>query len=54
MTRVICTFHQCKHLTDIDDEGYGICGKEEITLDERVDNIFVGCPDAEWNTEEEE
>lgn len=53
MTKVICSYVDCKYLKDVDG-GYGICGKDEITLDEAVDMIFVGCPDAEaWDEVEE-
>lgn len=47
MTRVICGFDGCKYWTK--GEYLGICMKNEIILDEAVDGIFVGCPDAEWD-----
>lgn len=48
-TRVRCTFKECQHIRDVDEEGYGICSKDEITLDDFVESIDCGCPDGEWN-----
>lgn len=41
-TLVRCEFNDCTWHKD------GICGKDEIWLDERVANREVGCPDADW------
>ena len=49
MTKVLCGFKECVFIKDYDpNEGVGICSKEEIVLDERVEDIFVGCPDTKW------
>lgn len=39
---VLCGFKKCVYNQN------GVCMKEVIHLDERVEDIFVGCPDAEW------
>ena len=52
-TTVYCTFMECKHIKYLDENGCGICGKDEITLDDGVDSIMYGCPDAEWDKEVE-
>lgn len=40
--KVLCSFLECFYNEN------GICAKEFIDLDERVEDIFIGCPDAEW------
>lgn len=51
--RVYCGFKECKWCRDWDEyEEVGICTKEEIELDWRVEGINCGCPDAEWESEE--
>lgn len=45
MTKVLCDFRKCVYNQN------KVCTKEIINLDERVKNIFVGCPDAEWEAE---
>lgn len=47
MTKVLCDFRECIYNQD------GICTKEVIELDERVEDILVGCPDAEWEGDDE-
>lgn len=51
ITVIHCDFTDCVYNID------GKCSKKEICLDNRVDDVFVGCPDAEWedngNREEE-
>ena len=42
ITIVHCDFADCIYNIN------GKCSKKEICLDNRVDDIFVGCPDAEW------
>lgn len=42
ITVVHCDFTDCTYNID------GKCSKKEICLDNRVDDIFIGCPDAEW------
>lgn len=42
ITAVRCDFADCIYNVG------GKCSKKEIYLDNRVDDIFVGCPDAEW------
>ena len=42
MTKVLCDFKRCIYNQS------GICTKEVIDLDERVEEVFIGCPDAEW------
>lgn len=42
ITVVYCDFTDCIYNID------GKCSKKVICLDNRVDDIFVGCPDAEW------
>ena len=54
MTKVLCSFRECVFIKDYDsDEEIGICSKEEIVLDEAVEDICVGCPDAEWEGDTE-
>lgn len=48
MTKVYCNFINC--IYNINEE----CNKDIIYLDERVEDIFIGCPDAEWENEVEE
>ena len=48
MTKVICTFEKCLFIKN------GICQKEEIELDEQVRYIDCGCPNAEWEEEEDD
>ena len=48
MVEVYCTFDECIYYK-VHDEDYGTCTKDHITLDERVQNILYGCPDAEWD-----
>lgn len=48
MTKVICSFDECLHITDVDKDGYGVCSRKVIVLDGAVDLICVGCPNAEW------
>lgn len=45
MTKVLCDFRKCIYNHN------GVCTKEVIDLDERVEDIFIGCPDAEWEAE---
>lgn len=42
MTKVLCGFRICIYNQS------GVCTKEVIDLDERVEDLIVGCPDAEW------
>lgn len=42
MTKVLCDFKKCIYNRN------GVCTKEVIDLDERVEDVFVGCPDSEW------
>ena len=42
ITAVRCDFADCIYNVG------GKCSKKEIYLDNRVDDIFIGCPDAEW------
>jgi len=42
ITIVHCDFTDCIYNID------GKCSKKEIYLDNRVNDIFTGCPDAEW------
>lgn len=51
MTTVRCTFNLCEFFKPCEEsewEDYGICQKDEITLDDSVGLIICGCPDAEW------
>lgn len=49
MTKVLCGFKNCIFIKDYDpNEDVGVCSKEEIVLDERVEDVFIGCPNAEW------
>ncbi len=41
-TEVLCDFKRCIYNQN------GVCTKEVIDLDERVEDVFIGCPDAEW------
>lgn len=43
MTDVLCDFDECNFYKG------GHCTKDKIYLDERVNDIYVGCPDAEWS-----
>lgn len=55
MTYVMCTYYDCIHNRRWDsEEEYGVCCKKIITLDDRVGNIFCGCPDSEWVNKDEE
>lgn len=45
-TKVYCNFTICIYNNNEE------CSKDIIHLDERVDDIFVGCPDAEWIKDE--
>jgi len=47
MTKVNCTFEECLYIKD------GVCQKDEITLDDGVRYLECGCPDADWEIEEE-
>lgn len=47
MSKVFCTFDECKWYKRYD-EDYGVCQRDEITLDTNVEGILYGCPDAEW------
>lgn len=42
MSKVLCGFRECIYNQD------RVCTKDVINLDERVEDIFVGCPDTEW------
>ena len=42
MTKVLCSFRECTYNQN------GACTKEVIDLDTRVEDVFVGCPDSEW------
>lgn len=54
MTKVLCGFPLCKYIKNYDsNEGVGVCSKEEICLDEAVEDIFCGCPDSEFDIEKE-
>lgn len=46
--KIYCDFTICIYNNN------GKCSKDVIHLDERVDDIFVGCPDAEWVEDEVE
>lgn len=47
MTKVLCGFEECLFCKDYDpDEEVGICSKEEICLDEAVEDVIIGCPDS--------
>ena len=46
MTMVYCGFTDCIHNKDKE------CNKDEIYLDEQVEDIIIGCPDAESEVEE--
>lgn len=48
MTMVYCGFIDCIYNKDKE------CNKDEIYLDELVEDIIIGCPDAEWESEVEE
>lgn len=52
MTKVHCTFTECNFIRLIE-EDYGICERDEITLDEEVSGRTCGCPDAEWEEQTE-
>ena len=52
MVEVYCTFDECIYYKPHDEE-YGICTKDHITLDDRVDDVMFGCPDSEWNGQTE-
>lgn len=43
MVKVFCDFIDCLY------NEHAECNKEEIYLDDRVNDIFIGCPDAEWS-----
>lgn len=52
MTKVYCNFKECHYISQWADT-MGICIKDEIILDDAVEAIMFGCPDAEWNYEVE-
>lgn len=47
MSKVLCVFDECKWCKRYD-EDYGVCQRDEITLDSRVYDVMFGCPDSEW------
>ena len=55
MTKVFCGFQECIFCKEWDKENLeGVCTKDCIHLDNEIENIYVGCPDAEWEDEEED
>ena len=46
MTTVHCAYEECIYNQDTE------CTKDEIYLDDSVEDILVGCPDAESEAEE--
>lgn len=52
MTRVLCGYADCKYYKH-QYEDVGECQREEILLDDNVDSVYVGCPDAEWEERED-
>lgn len=56
MTDVYCTFKNCIYWKKDTENSWdiGICTKDFILLDDAVNDIMFGCPDAEWIDEEEE
>lgn len=48
MTMVYCGFTDCIYNKN------GECDKDKIYLDELVEDIYIGCPNAEWECEVEE
>ena len=52
MTKVYCGFKECKYMSQWIDT-LGVCTKDEIILDDSVYDIMYGCPDAEWNEDED-
>lgn len=55
MTYVFCGFKECTFCQDwIEEEQVGICTNKCIILDNRVDDIFIGCPNAIWKDTEED
>lgn len=48
MTTVRCSFDRCIYYDPAGDGYLGICQRDEIILDDAVQEILCGCPDAEW------
>ena len=54
MTTVRCSFDRCVYCEPAKDGYLGICQRHEIVLDDAVQEILCGCPEAEWEEVEDD